>query len=130
MGGFRYWMDPACLLCCVAYAVNRFVIKPHTHTLFFDGYFNDLLLIPCALPIVLLLQRWFGLRLGNAFPGAREILWHLVLWSVLFEWAGPWLMPRAVGDPVDVLAYALGAAMAWAWWARAADRACVKSPCA
>jgi hypothetical protein len=41
-----------------------------------------------------------------------------VFWSVLFEWIGPKFMPHATGDPLDVIAYAAGAAVAGLWWQR------------
>jgi len=38
------------------------------------SHFNDLLLIPCALPTVLLLQRWCKLRSHDEPPRPGEIL--------------------------------------------------------
>ena len=76
-----------------------------------------MLLIPCALPILLQLQQWLGLRNEEGVPTAGEIVFHLAVWSVLFELIGPHLM-KTVGDPLDVLAYATGAAIAGFWWHR------------
>ena len=118
MSRFRYWRDPLCLVCCGLYALNRWVLKPRVHSEFLHSHFNDLLLIPCALPGVLWLQRCLGLRGHDRTPEAGEILFHLVVWSILFEWIGPHLM-RVVGDIRDVAAYAVGAAAAWLWWKRA-----------
>ena len=42
--------DPLFLVAFAAYALNRWVLKPHTHSVFIHGYFNDLWLIPAALP--------------------------------------------------------------------------------
>src|SRR5258705_66036 len=58
---FRYFADPLCIVCCLAYVVNRFLLKPHWHSGFFHSYFNDALLIPCALPLVLVLGPGRGL---------------------------------------------------------------------
>jgi hypothetical protein len=59
MTRFAYLRDRLFLTACAAYAVNRLWLK---HTLpgwFLHSYFNDLLLIPAALPLVLWIQRRF-----------------------------------------------------------------------
>lgn len=122
MKAFRYWRDPLCLISCALYALNRWGVKPHVHSPFLRGQFDDLLLIPCALPLVLWLQRKLGLRKHDAPPTAGEIIFHLVVWSVLFEVIGPHLL-RVTGDPLDVLAYVAGGVVAALWWQFAARRA-------
>ena len=116
MGRFCYFADPLFLLSCAAYAANRWGLKPHIHTSFFHGYFNDVFLIPCALPLVLWLHRRLGLRSHDDFPRVTEIFFHLVVWSLLFEWIGPKLMRHVTGDPLDVVAYAVGAVGAALIW--------------
>jgi len=113
---FRYLLDPLFLICCALYAANRWVVKPHMHAVFFHYWFNDVLLIPCALPPLLLAHARLGLRAPNAPPTALEIAGHLAGWSVLFEVIGPHLMPHTTGDPWDVAAYAVGAVVAFLWW--------------
>lgn len=115
MKRFAYWRDPLFLAACVLYALNRWLVKPHVHSPFLHGQFNDCLLIPCALPLILWLQRQLGLRAQDDFPSAGEIGFHLVVWSVLFEFIGPHLM-RVTGDVRDVVAYAIGSFIAWCWW--------------
>ena len=114
---FGYWRDPLFLAGCALYALNRWGLKPHTHSAFLHGQFNDLLLIPCALPLVLWMQRRLGLRKHDHFPDAGEIALHVIVWSVLCEGIGPHILP-VTGDVKDVIAYALGAVLAWAWWRR------------
>jgi hypothetical protein len=116
MRPFRYLRDPLFLFGCAAYALNRWLLKPHLHSTFLHSYFNDLFLIPCALPPLLLLQRWLKLRSHDGPPTAGEIGFQLVVWSILFEWIGPHIMPHAVGDPWDVVAYAVGGLFAGLWW--------------
>lgn len=115
MSGFRYLRDPLFLVGCTLYALNRWVVKPWTSSPFLHGQFNDLLLIPCALPPVLWIQRKLGARLHDAPPRAGEIVAHLIVWSLLFELAGPHLM-RTTGDVLDVVAYAAGGLFSALWW--------------
>jgi len=112
---FGYVFDPLFLLCCALYAANRWWIKPHCHIEFFHSWFNDCLLIPCALPPLLLMHRVLGLRPRWAMPTFGEIAAHWAGWSVLFEVIGPHIM-RTVGDPWDAVAYAGGAVVAAGVW--------------
>jgi hypothetical protein len=118
MRRFRYGGDALFVLGCVAYALNRWLIKPHTHAAFFHSWFNDFWLIPCALPPVLWLHRRLGLRAHDHVPQISEIALHLVFWSLLFEGIGPLFMRHTTGDPLDVLAYAAGALVSGLWWQR------------
>ena len=110
--------DPLFLGCCALYALNRWAVKPHFHGAFIHSWFNDALLIPCALPVVLCVHAWLGWREQEAMPGAWEIITHLAGWSVLFEVIGPRLLHHATGDVLDVVAYTVGAAAAYVWWHR------------
>lgn len=117
MTRFRYTRDPLFLSCCCLYALNRWAVKPWLTSGFFHDHFNDLLLIPCALPPVLWLERKLGVRTHDAMPEWREIAYLLVVWSILFELAGPHLM-RVTGDIRDAIAYAVGGALAGLFWRR------------
>ena len=114
---FRFHRDPLFLLGCAAYALNRLLLKPHLPDPFLQGHFNDLWLIPCALPLLLALHRWLGWR-DDRPPTLAEVTSHLLLWSVLFEALGPRLIFHATGDGRDVVCYWLGGLLAWAWWNR------------
>jgi hypothetical protein len=105
----------------VLYGANRWLVKPWCSGGLVHNWFSDLLLIPCALPPLLWLQRRLHLREHNEAPSWREIGFHLAIWSALFEWAGPHIMRGATGDVWDVAAYALGGIAAGWWWHR--DRA-------
>ena len=117
MPRFHYFRDAMFLLGCMAYGINRFFIKPHALPGFMMFHFNDLWLIPCALPPVLWLHRRLGLRSQDVPPQLGEITGHLVFWSLLFEWIIPQIT-HASGDPADVAAYAAGAVIAGLWWNR------------
>jgi hypothetical protein len=118
---FSYALDPLCVGACALYAVNRFLIKPHVGPGFFHSHFNDALLIPAALPLMLWVYRRLGWRKGDAAPSWREVAAHTVLWAVICEGIGPRMMPRyGVADWLDVIAYLVGAVVAWVFWNRAA----------
>jgi hypothetical protein len=120
---FGYLRDRLFLVTCGLYALNRWLLKPRVHSPFLHDHFNDLLLIPCALPPLLLMQRWLRLRFNDRPPTAGEITLYLVVWSIQFEVIGPHIMRGAVGDVWDAVAYAVGGVLAGLWWNRGRWRA-------
>jgi len=118
MKKFGYARDPLCLAACACYAVNRWLLPPAWKGAFLREHFDDMLLIPAALPLVLWLQRRTGLRRTDAPPDWGEIILHLCVWSVAAEVVGPRLFTHATGDPWDVAAYAGGALLAGIFWQR------------
>jgi SAM-dependent methyltransferase len=112
---FGYVFDPLFLVCCALYAANRWLIKPHCHVAFFHNWFNDVLLIPCALPLLLLAHRCLRLRRHDEPPTLAEVSAHVFGWSILFEVIGPHIL-RTTGDPWDAVAYACGGAAAFFYW--------------
>lgn len=118
MRKFAYLRDRLFLFSCALYVLNRWAIKPLVPHGFFAWWMNDLLLIPCAAPVCLWIERKAGLRKHDRPPQAWEIVFLLVLWSVLFEVAAPRFIARATGDWLDVAAYATGGLLAWLWWNR------------
>ena len=120
MNSFGYLSDPLFLVTCSLYALNRWVLKPHIPSPFLHNHFNDVLLIPCALPPLLWMQRRLRLRQHDQLPTPGEIALYLAVWSVLFEVIGPHIIPWAVGDPWDVVAYVVGGILAGLWWHRRA----------
>ena len=116
MKRFAYVRDPLCVAACALYVLNRWWLRAHVGGAFLTGYFNDLLLIPAALPVVLWLQRRLGVRPDDQRPAWREIGLHLAVWSFAAEVVMPHLTARATGDWHDVVAYAVGAGVAGFWW--------------
>ena len=116
MKRFGYLRDPLCFAACALYVLNRCWWRNAVGGPFLTGYFNDLLLIPAALPLVLWVQRYLGVRDDDRPPRWREIALHLVVWSVVAEGIMPHVVQRATGDWHDVVAYAAGAAVAGCWW--------------
>lgn len=117
---FRYLGDRLFLTSVALYALNRWAVKPRLgpgeH--FLRNHFNDLLVIPCALPPLLLFHRLVGLRRTDAPPQGGEIALHLFIWSLFFELAAPALVTSARADAWDVAAYCAGGLAAWAFWNR------------
>ncbi|MBE2179790.1 MAG: hypothetical protein IAE97_04905 [Chthoniobacterales bacterium] len=118
MRKFGYLRDGLFLAACALYAANRWLIKPVAPGGFFGSWFNDVLLIPCAVPVLLWLERRTGIRRTDVPPTVAEIAFVLVLWSVLFEVIAPRFAARATGDWLDVAAYTAGAVVAALWWNR------------
>lgn len=116
MKRFGYAADPICLTACALYVLNRWWLSRYVGGPFLQGYFNDLLLIPAALPFVLWFQRRLGWRAHDEQPKWREIALHLLVWSVTAEALGPKLIAHATGDWRDVVAYASGAVVAGCYW--------------
>jgi hypothetical protein len=117
---FGYARDPLCVLACAGYAANRWVLRPlgWASGPFMRGHFNDTLLIPAALPLILWVHRRTGLRADDAPPSWREIGLHWLVWSIAAEAIAPLIWRHAVGDWLDVAAYAGGAVVAgcvWQW---------------
>lgn len=100
------------------YALNRWGLKPTLDVRFLHDHFNDLLLIPAALPLVLWMQRRLGWRNHDLAPDAGEIALHLIVWGLIAEVAGPFLFAHATGDWRDLVAYTVGALVAGLWWSR------------
>lgn len=117
MKPFRYCRDPLFLVSCAAYALNRWGLKPYFASAFLHDHFNDLLLIPCALPPLLWLHRALGWRRAEAPPSVVEVVSHLAVWIVVCEVAGPkWITGTA--DVWDSVSYSAGAVAALVFWWR------------
>ena len=120
---FRYLRDQVFLTAVAMHLFNRFVIRPLTGdpSDFFHCYLSDLMCVPVWLPLVLWLDRRVGVREHDEPPTVRELVAMVVVWSIVFEVLIPsttlrvWF-PNAVGDPVDMLMYASGAALAGFYW--------------
>jgi hypothetical protein len=117
---FRYCADSLFLISCAAYALNRFLIKPHTNIAFIRNQLHDTLLVPCVLPPLLFIYRRLGLRQHDRPPTLCELTILSIFWSIFFEVFGPFVLHKGVSDKWDVVAYAVGGIVAWLWWNREA----------
>ncbi len=118
------WTDPICLAAWGAYVLNRFVLAPQfgAELPFLREHFNDSLLIPAALPLLVWARFRVGLRDENSPPSWREVLLWCAGWSLVFEWLGPRFLHYSVGDWGDVAAYFIGGIIAALWWNRKRKR--------
>lgn len=98
------------------YVINRWGLKPVLDVPFLANHFNDILLIPAALPLVLWVQRKLGWRTHDRNPDAKEIALHLIVWGIIAEGIGPHLFDHATRDWRDLAAYTAGAILAGLWW--------------
>ena len=114
MSRFGYWRDPLFIFASGAYALNRWVLAADPSP-FLHNHFDDLLLIPAALPVVLWAQRLLRLRGDDRFPSWAEVLMHWTVWSVVCEWIGPFYFHMGVADVWDVVAFGGGGIGAGLW---------------
>ncbi|ACB74285.1 hypothetical protein [Opitutus terrae] len=116
MKRFGYLLDPLCVAACVLYLLNRLWLRDYAGGAFLQGYFNDLLLIPAGLPLILWLQRRLGLRTDDRPPRWGEIALHLAAWGIMAEAIVPHLSAHSIADWRDLAAYSIGALFAGTWW--------------
>ena len=134
MNRFGYLRDRLFEISLAAYAFNRLVVRPHAIGFFHShlhwawpflhSHFDDLLLMPAALPVVIWIQRLTGLRQHDRPPSWREMAFHLAVWSVMSKIVGPFYVHIGVADPWDVLCFAAGGIAACLWWHRPAAQSC------
>ena len=110
--------DALWLASVALFALNKWWIKPHFDGWFWHSSLNDVLCLPVWMPVCVWIFAKFKLR-DSAAPRPLEIAVCLLFWSLVFE---VWLPQTelfghfAPGDPFDVLAYAVGGMLGWAWW--------------
>lgn len=126
MSRFGYLHDRLFLVAAAAYALNRWLLKPVLQSPLLHDHFNDLLLIPAALPVVLWVHRLLGLRNHDLQPSWTETALHLVVWSLICEFIGPLWLGLGTADPWDVVAYTAGGVAACLWWNRSEYRILIR----
>jgi len=101
------------------YLMNRLLtyVFGFSNTLL-SSYFNDFLLVPCCVPLLLFLIERCGFRKVYVPPRLIEVVIPLVIWSIAFEIVGPLYFKKGVSDFFDILAYWIGGALSWYLWNR------------
>lgn len=116
--GYQLLRDPVWWTAIVLYGLHRLLapwIRPWEPS-FITFHFRDFLMIPALLPALLAVESYLGLRPKLTPPSGTEIWLHLILWSLICEFTGPFAFGMGVADPWDVVAYASGALVAWLFW--------------
>lgn len=118
---FRYIRDPVFVVSVSLYLINEFIILEYGifKTGFIAFYFNDFLLVPVVLPILLFISKKLKLRLVDIPPTLLELIIPLLIWSVLFEFIFPYFISKGTADLLDILFYFLGGLLSWMIWNRA-----------
>jgi hypothetical protein len=120
LNDFKYLTDPLFLLSSVAYAINKtllvFTKGSNWASAFLASYFNDLLLVPVAIPIILFFSKTLAFRPRSLSPSLPEVAIPVLIWSIAFEVVGPYVFRRGVSDPFDVIAYCFGGFASWLFW--------------
>ena len=128
MSRFQYLRDRLFLAAAAGYVLNRWLLKPLLPFQFLHEHFDDVLLIPAALPVILWVQRFICLRKHDLAPSWSEMGLHLLVWSVICEFVGPYWLRCGTADVWDVTAYAAGGIAACLWWNRPALKIPVFQP--
>jgi len=84
------------------------------------AYLDDLLCFPIVLPVGLAAYR-FILRDASYTLSHWQVWPAVVLYAVTFEWVLPSYSPIYTADPLDVVAYAVGASAFMLWINRPAS---------
>jgi hypothetical protein len=109
--------EPVFVVSALAYWSNFILLRYFSvHNHFLKFYFDDVLLVPCALPVILFFVAAFGFRDLRRPPTLSEIITCLIIWSIAFEIVGPAIMAKGTADILDIVAYWFGAGVSWILW--------------
>ncbi len=114
---FSYLSEPIFIVSLSAYALNQLLIILNFPFLnaFQLYYFNDLLLIPCCLPLLIFVIHKLDYR-DSIPPTLIEVVIVLIIWSIFFEFIGPYYLHQGTGDILDIVVYWGGGTIAWFLW--------------
>ncbi len=107
-------LHPLFLIAVLLAALNQLVERNGIHIPIVHAYLDDLLCFPIVLTVGLVGYR---LTLGNSNYklGHWQVWPAVVLYALVFEWVLPSYSPIYTGDPLDVLAYIVGATAFMRW---------------
>ncbi|SMB99369.1 hypothetical protein SAMN00120144_0157 [Hymenobacter roseosalivarius DSM 11622] len=111
---FRHPLFLVAVFLYVGYLANRYLVHWPMPTLL-TSYLGDLAAMPVMLSLALAAQRRFVVR-SRAF--VLPDTWLIAAWlyvSLWFEGILPYFSARAVADPFDVVAYAVGTGLFRYW---------------
>ncbi len=101
-------LNLTCLFTAVlVYALNTWIIKPHTSIHFVHAYLNDVFAMPFMLAYSNLLIH-FAKKPSYAFTTVFRVSLLTVFCIFCWEYLAPVVNASSTGDPLDALAYSLG----------------------
>lgn len=114
----RLMSDPLFVSSIMIYSINKTcpVYSPLWNSSLIPFYLNDLLLIPVMAPLLLYFLIIINFRKGDIIPSGKEIVVLLVVWSIMFEFVGPYALEKGTADVIDIISYSLGGFMSWVFW--------------
>ncbi len=96
------------ILCLLIFLVHQFIeriVKVEVAVL--DNYLDPLLAMPIILHLITLERRILTRNPGYRMPLVHIILYFIIV-SVIVEIVFPMFNPKLIGDPIDVVLYAIG----------------------
>jgi hypothetical protein len=72
-------------------------------------YLDDLLCMPVVLTLTLFAFRKFVVKNEMFSFSLGQVVWAVIYFSIIFEIALPYFSSQYTSDPVDVIAYSIGA---------------------
>lgn len=97
------------LLLVLIFGLNQVVELSGIALPILHEYLDDVLCLPIVLSVILVIHRRFRLQSSEYILPFSHVLLSLLVIATLFEAVLPIASSRFVGDPIDVLAYILGA---------------------
>ena len=104
------YAHPVWIICLIALILHQASQKLWGQSIIFlDNYLDSFLAMPLLLGLLLMERRWL-LKWGQHYTlSLFEVGVAVIFFSLLFELAFPYWFEDFTRDPIDCLAYALGA---------------------
>lgn len=115
---YKYLFDPLFLISTLIFILNKLsnLLGLRINSDFISFYLNDILLVPVLLPPLLFISSSFKFPEASIPPKFIEIVIPVFIWSLSFEFIGPFLLEKGTADFNDVLAYSFGGFISWFIW--------------
>lgn len=116
---YKFLLDPIFLISILLYSINKslLIFTSYLNKIsLLTGYFNDLLLIPCVLPLLIFIINKLGFRSYKYSPQTSEVIITISIVVIICEFIGPFILIKGTYDLVDILAYSLGGLISLILW--------------
>lgn len=96
------------ILCLLIFLIHQFVERIlKVEVALLDNYLDPLLAMPVILHLITLERRILTRNQGYRMPWVHIVLYFIIV-SVIVEIVFPMFNPKLIGDPMDVVLYAIG----------------------